>query len=79
VATDETVTDGPHPQTKDLSGGFTIVDLPPGRLPFEWAAKIAVACRCTQEVREFGPDPRPPRLLADAPGHVKGVLLSRRG
>ena len=23
----------------------------------EWAAKIAVACRCAQEVREFMPDP----------------------
>jgi hypothetical protein len=23
----------------------------------EWAAKIAVACRCAQEVREFLPDP----------------------
>jgi uncharacterized protein CbrC (UPF0167 family) len=22
-----------------------------------WAAKIAAACRCAQEVREFGPDP----------------------
>jgi hypothetical protein len=23
----------------------------------EWAAKIAVACRCAQEVRELLPDP----------------------
>jgi len=23
----------------------------------KWAAKIAVACRCAQEVREFLPDP----------------------
>jgi hypothetical protein len=23
----------------------------------EWAAKIAVVCRCAQEVREFVPDP----------------------
>jgi hypothetical protein len=22
----------------------------------EWAAKIAAACRCAQEIREFGPD-----------------------
>jgi len=23
----------------------------------QWASKIAVACRCAQEVREFGPGP----------------------
>lgn len=28
VATDGTVTGGPYPQTKELSGGFTIVDVP---------------------------------------------------
>ena len=57
VATDGTVTDGPYPQIKDLSGGFTIVDVPTRDAALEWAAKIAVACRCAQEVREFGPDP----------------------
>src|ERR1700746_3379247 len=58
VATDGTVTDGPYPQTKELSGGFTVVDVPTREAALEWAAKIAVACRCAQEVREFGPDPK---------------------
>ena len=57
VATDGTVTDGPYPQTRELSGGVTIVDVPTREAALEWAAKIAVACRCAQEVREFGPDP----------------------
>jgi hypothetical protein len=57
VATDGTVTDGPDPQTKELSGGFTVIDVPTREAALEWAAKIAVACRCAQEVREFGPDP----------------------
>jgi len=57
VAPDGTVTDGPYPQTRELSGGFTVVDVPTREAALEWAAKIAAACRCAQEVREFGPDP----------------------
>jgi hypothetical protein len=57
VAGDGTVTDGTYPETKELSGGFTIVDLPSREAALEWAAKIAVACRCAQEVREFMFDP----------------------
>ena len=57
VATDGTVTDGPYPQTRELSGGFTVVDVPTREAALAWAAKIAVACRCAQEVRELLPDP----------------------
>lgn len=57
VAVDGTVTDGTYPQTKELGGGFTIVDVPSREAALEWAAKIAVACRCAQEVREFMFDP----------------------
>jgi hypothetical protein len=63
VAPDGTVTDGPYPQTKDLSGGFTILDVPTREAALEWAAKIAVACRCPQEVREFGDDPELEAML----------------
>ena len=66
VATDGTVTEGPYPQTKELSGGFTIVDVPTREAALEWAAKIAVACRCAQEVREFGPDPELDEMLRRA-------------
>ena len=55
VATDGTVTDGP--ESKAYMGGLTIVDVPSREEALEWAAKIAVACRCAQEVREFLPGP----------------------
>ena len=57
VATDGTVTDGPYPETKAVIGGFSVVDVPSRAEALEWAAKIAVACRCAQEVREIMPDP----------------------
>ncbi|HUP17718.1 MAG TPA: YciI family protein [Acidimicrobiia bacterium] len=57
VATDGTVTDGPYPETKEVIGGFSVVDVPSREEALEWAAKIAVACRCAQEVRELMPDP----------------------
>ena len=57
VATDGTVTDGPYPESKAYIGGFSVVDVPSRKEALEWAAKIAVACRCAQEVREFVPDP----------------------
>jgi hypothetical protein len=54
VATDRTVTDGPYPEA---IGGLCVVEVPSREEALEWAAKIAVACRCAQEVREFMPDP----------------------
>ena len=65
VATDGTVTDGPYPETKEVIGGFSIVDVPSREEALEWAAKIAVACRCAQEVRELLPEP--PGLEQDVP------------
>jgi len=53
VTTDGTITDGPNPETKDFIGGFSVVDVPTRDAALQWAAKIAVACRCAQEVREF--------------------------
>jgi len=57
VATDGMVTDGPYPETKEVLGGFAVVDVRSREEALEWAAKIAVACRCAQEVRELLPDP----------------------
>ena len=54
VATDGTVADGPHPQA---ISGLSVIDAPSREEALKWAAKIAVACRCAQEVREFMPDP----------------------
>ncbi len=57
VATDGTVTDGPYPETKEVIGGFAVVDVPTREEALAWAARIAAACRCSQEVRELLPDP----------------------
>lgn len=40
-----------------LNGGFTILELPTRDDAVRWATKIAIACRCSQELREFGYDP----------------------
>ena len=53
VATDGTVAGGPYPEA---IGGMSIVDVPSRAEALEWAARIALACRCAQEVREFMPD-----------------------
>jgi hypothetical protein len=54
LATDGTVADGPYPHA---IGGLSVIDVPSRAEALEWAARIAVACRCAQEVREFMPDP----------------------
>ena len=56
VATDGTVTDGPYPETKEVIGGFAVVEVPTRAEALGWAAKLAAACRCAQEVREVLPD-----------------------
>jgi hypothetical protein len=40
-----------------LNGGFTVLEVPTRAEAVEWARKIAVACRCAQELREFMYDP----------------------
>lgn len=42
----------------DLKGGFTVLELPTREEAAQWARKIAVACRCAQELREFMHDPQ---------------------
>jgi hypothetical protein len=57
VATDGMVTDGPYPETKEVIGGLMVIDVPTRDDALKWAAKIAAACRCPQEVRVFLPGP----------------------
>ena len=66
VATDGMVTDGPYPETKEVIGGFCVVDVPSREEALEWAAKTAAACRCAQEVREIMPDPETDAMLRQA-------------
>ncbi len=58
VGTDRMVTDGPYPETKEVIGGFCVVDVPSREEALDWAARTAVACRCAQEVRELLPGSR---------------------
>lgn len=56
VAADGSVSAGTYPGS-ELTGGFTVLELPDRAAAEEWARKIAVACRCSQALREFGFDP----------------------
>ena len=57
VAPDGTVTGGPVPETKAVIGGFSIIEVADEQEAIAWAARIAKACQCKQEVREIGFDP----------------------
>ncbi len=57
VSEDGSVREGTYPQTSVIAGGYTVLELPSQEDALEWAAKIAVACRCAQEVRQFQYDP----------------------
>lgn len=57
VATDGAVAAGPVPETKAVVGGFSIIEVPSLDEAIVWATRIAQACRCAQEVREFMFDP----------------------
>jgi hypothetical protein len=57
VDSDGTVREGTYPQTTQLDGGYSVLELPSYDAALEWAAKMAAACRCAQEVRAFHYDP----------------------
>ena len=52
------VAEGGYPWAPALDGGFTVLELPTREAAVAWAARIAKACRCQQELRVFGFDPR---------------------
>ncbi|MDP9045435.1 MAG: YciI family protein [Pseudomonadota bacterium] len=58
VGTDGAVAPGPWPETKAVIGGFSIIQAATRAEALEWAARIASACRCAQEVRELMDDPQ---------------------
>ena len=57
VAPDGSCTSQTYPQTREFDGGFCVLELPSRDAAVEWAARLATACRCTQELREFYYDP----------------------
>jgi hypothetical protein len=58
VSADGSVVEATYPETRRIEGGYTILELPSRKAAEEWAAKIAAACRCDQELREFMYDPQ---------------------
>ena len=57
VAADGSVREETYPQNRELTGGFTVIKVATRDEAVAWAARIAAACRCDQELREFGFDP----------------------
>lgn len=64
VDVDGTVTSGPRP---DAIGGMMIIDVSSREQAQKWAAKVARACRCTQELQEIAFDPE----LAQIRGRIR--------
>ncbi len=62
---DGTVTDGPFLET---IGGLIVVDVASHEEALGSADKIAVAYRCAQQVRAFGPDPELDAMIRRARG-----------
>ena len=56
VSRDGTVSAETYPDSR-IKGGFTVLELPTREDAVAWAQKIALACRCSQELREFMYDP----------------------
>jgi hypothetical protein len=54
VSSNGSVAEGGYPWAPPLNGGFTVLELSSSREAIAWAARIAKACRCDQELRVFG-------------------------
>ncbi|MEQ9379638.1 MAG: transcription initiation protein [Pirellulales bacterium] len=57
VSANGSVAEGGYPWAPPLNGGFAVLELPSSKDAIAWAARLAKACRCDQELRVFGYDP----------------------
>lgn len=57
VAADGVVSDPTYDAFARLDGGHTVIEVATREEAVEWARRVAVACRCPQELREFMYDP----------------------
>ncbi len=57
VGADGSCTNETYPQTVQFDGGFCVLELPSRADAVQWAGRLATACRCSQELREFHDDP----------------------
>ena len=53
AGTDVSMTDGPYAESKEIMGGFWVIDVPDLDAALEWARKGSVACEGPVEVRPF--------------------------
>ncbi|MDE2368488.1 MAG: transcription initiation protein [Burkholderiales bacterium] len=58
VSADGAVAEGGYPWAPRLDGGFAVLELSSRDEALAWAARIAKACRCDQELRVFQFDPQ---------------------
>ena len=58
VAPNGTIAEGGYSWAPPLNGGLAVFELPSREEAITWAARIAKACRCDQELRLFGFDPQ---------------------
>lgn len=58
VGADGSVEEGGYPWAPPVNGGFAIFAVPSRDEAIAWAARIAKACRCQQELRVFALDPQ---------------------
>ena len=58
VSADGAVAEGGYPWAPSLNGGLCVLELSSREEAIAWAARIAKACRCQQELRVFGFDPQ---------------------
>ena len=58
VSADGAVAEGGYPERSALDGGFTVIEASTRDEALLWARRLAQACRCPQELRAFGDDPR---------------------
>ena len=56
ITADGLIAASTHPNSR-LTGGFAVLELPSRETAMIWSSKIAAACRCSQELREFLYDP----------------------
>ena len=57
VSADGTYSAGGYSWAPPLNGGFAVFEAPSREEAIAWAARLAKACRCQQELRVFGFDP----------------------
>jgi len=66
VGLDGSVEDGPLRESPIHIGGFAVIQVNTDAEALEWARKIAVACRCAQEVRRIMDDPEQESLQGES-------------